>query len=420
VKKLKGEHQSITHNFAGGFFEKHFDPNDMAKDMDFVSYDNYPVWGGLIEPLTPAEIAMNNDYIRGLKDKNYWIMEELMGSQGHTVIGYLPRPKQAQMWSYQAMAHGCKNLLYFRWRSMNKGAEQFCLGIVDHDNTEGRKYQEVKEFFNDISKYEDVINSDINSEIAVLYSFNNIWSWENQPQSTGFNFVNEILRLYTPFYKKNAHIDVIDTSKDISKYKVVVVPVMQIIDEKLSKKLEKFTLNGGTVIFSYRTGIKDDNNNMYFGKVIPCNVRELCGIEIKEIESLQQTQEVKIIGVGKYKDNVGICEIWRDLIIPKGAEVLAKYNDQFYKENACITVNNYGSGKAYYIGGGVSKNMLEPIVNEIIINNGIEYFESEDGIEVYKRQINSKNYLFVINHSSMQKEYSGELLEGYSSKIIAI
>lgn len=47
-----------------------------------------------------------------------------MGAQGHDVIGYLPRPRQAKMWSYQGIAHGCSSLMYFRYRGATKGAEQ--------------------------------------------------------------------------------------------------------------------------------------------------------------------------------------------------------------------------------------------------------------------------------------------------------
>lgn len=177
VKQLKGNHQQITHNFFGGFFEKAYDQNALSEHLDFVSYDNYPVWGGLREPLKPGHIAMTLDYVRGLKNENFWIVEELMGAQGHNIIGYLPRPNQAKMWVYQAIAHGCENMLFFRWRGMTRGAEQFCFGIIDHDNEEGRKYEEVKSFMKDIDHYEDIIKSEIKSDIAILYDYDNIWSW---------------------------------------------------------------------------------------------------------------------------------------------------------------------------------------------------------------------------------------------------
>jgi len=411
VDNLKGDHQRITHNLPGGFFDKAYDQNILAEQLDFVSYDNYPVWGGLKEPIEPAEIAMNHDYVRGLKNKNYWIVEELMGAQGHDVIGYLPRPNQAKMWAYQAMAHGCENMLFFRWRGMNKGAEQFCYGIIDTDNKEKRKYKEVKEFMTYIKKYEDIINSPINSDIAILYDFDNTWSWKGQKQSIKFDFKTELMRLYRPFYNLNLNIDVIDIKKDFKKYKVLAIPVMQIIDEKLKIKIEQFVKDGGTVIFSFRSGIKDRNNNLYFGLENPCLIKELTGITIDESESLQK--DVKISSIDKkYK---GKANVWRDIITIDSAEILYKYTDDFYSNKACITKNKFGKGNVYYIGAGIDEDILSEIFKEIIQKHNIDHIDSPKELEVYVRTYKNKKWLFINNHSEKKIEYKNITIEPYES-----
>lgn len=420
VRRLKGEHQEVTHNFYGGFFDKCYNQNAMAKELDFVSYDNYPVWGGLKEPLTPAHIAMTHDYARGLKNKNYWIVEQLMGAQGHTVIGYLPRPNQAKMWSYQAMAHGCSNILFFRWRGMNKGAEQYCLGIIDQNNRTSRKYFEAQEFFKDISQYEELINSELKPAVAILYSFDNIWSWKAQPQSTEFDFTNELVRLYTPFHNLNVNMDVIAVDKDFSKYKVVILPVMKIIDKGLAERLEEFTQKGGIVIFSFRAGIKDENNNLYLGKVFPGYVQKLCGIEIEESESLQGNQKVEILGHGHFENITGAGEVWRDMINPTTAEVLFSYTDKFYNESAAITCNNYGAGKVYYVGSGVDEDTLNIIAESITKQGNIRFEKTPKAVEVVYRQTSNDKYKFVINHNEYSLIYDGSNLEAYEVKIIKI
>ncbi len=417
VQQLKGEHQLVTTNVSGGFFDKWFDHEENVELMDFVSYDNYPVWGGLAEPITPATIAMNHDFNRGLLDKNYWIVEELMGAQGHNVIGYLPRPNQAKMWSYQAFAHGCTDMLYFRWRGMTKGAEQFCYGVVDHDNKYGRKYQEVQSFFKDISKYEDVIKSDINAEVAVLYDYDNIWSWRFQTQSQEFNFTNELMRLYTPFYKFNTKMDVIPTTRDFSRYKVLVVPALQVIDEELGNRFKQFTQNGGTIIFSFRTGIKDKNNNIHFKKALPGFVAEIAGINISEIESLSSNQYVEVKGLGQYASNKGTCSVWRDIIAPITAETLYSYVDPFHSE-AAITKNSFGKGNVYYVGGGIDEEILTEIAKEVVTETGVSFIESEPGIEVYEREANGEQYYFIMNHTAELKSFENVSLQAYESKII--
>lgn len=417
VQKHKGDHQKVTTNVSGGFFQKWFDHAENVRPLDFVSYDNYPVWGGLAEPITPAHIAMTHDFNRGLLGKNYWIVEELMGAQGHNVIGYLPRPNQAKMWSYQAFAHGCTDMLYFRWRGMTKGAEQFCFGIVDHDNTYGRKYEEVQSLFENIRQYDELLKSDISSDIAVLYDYDNIWSWRFQVQSEGFDFTNELLRLYTPFYKWNAKMDVIPVDRDFNRYKVLIIPVLQIIDESLSERLRAFVQNGGTIVFSFRTGLKDKDNNIHFKQPLPGFVRDLAGIRIVETEALSDHQLVPIVGVGEKEGETGEVSVWRDLIQLEGAEAYYRYDDPFYHERAAITKHQYGNGTVYYIGGGVNEEVLMPIAKEIIDHHKIEFVQSEDGVEVYVREVEGERYAFILNHTANEKEFNGETLKPFESKI---
>lgn len=418
VNQLKGKHQRVTHNFFGGFFERAYDQNIMAASLDFVSYDHYPVWGGLSKPIEPAHIAMNLDYIRGLKKDNFWIMEAIMGAQGHDIIGYLPRPNQAKMWAYQALAHGCNNLLFFRWRGMNRGAEQFCLGIIDHDNEKRRKYYEVQSFMQNAALYKEIINSRIEAEVALLYDFNNIWSWYFQPQSSDFDFTNELIRLYKPFYRYNVNLDVISIQKDLSNYKVLVIPVMQVIEKDLASRLESFANDGGTIIFSFRAGIKDCNNNIHFKKVFPCYISDIAGIQIHEAESLLEGQRVEIISQEKNLPNRGQCSVWRDLITPTTARVLYRYDDHFYSDKACITANRFGNGKVYYVGGGVSEDILEAIIKEIILLNEIEHIEAPLGLEVTTRRLDDEVWQFINNHTAEAVHFQGNLIEPYGSFII--
>ena len=173
----------IMHDFPGGGLEKHVDYSEVASHLDFVAYNNYPVWGGQKYPIAPHEIAFGLDYIRGLKRQNFWITEAIMGAQGHDITGFLPRPNQAKMWSYQGMAHGCESIMYFRYRGGIKGAEQFCYGILDADNVKGRKFREVQSFFTDIKAYQEALESPIQSQVAIVYDYDSLASFRIQRQS---------------------------------------------------------------------------------------------------------------------------------------------------------------------------------------------------------------------------------------------
>lgn len=130
--------QLITTNSPGGIWGKAMNSNLFFNSiMDFVSYDNYPVWGGSLAPQVPSLVAMTLDMVRcwGQYDsgsfRGYTITEQLIGAQGHDIIGYTPRPNQAIAWSSQTFAHGGNALLFFRYRAAVFGQEEYCYGILD-------------------------------------------------------------------------------------------------------------------------------------------------------------------------------------------------------------------------------------------------------------------------------------------------
>ena len=68
----------VTHNFMGLF--QRLDYYAMAEDLDFVSWDNYPIWSD--KPDIPYSASLAADLMRGLKRKNFMIMEQTAGPCG--------------------------------------------------------------------------------------------------------------------------------------------------------------------------------------------------------------------------------------------------------------------------------------------------------------------------------------------------
>ena len=418
LKEILGEDSVIIHDFSGGYFDKSFDFSKVAKHIDVVAYNNYPVWGGQKEPIPPHEIACGLDFMRGAKRQNFWITEAIMGAQGHDVIGYLPRPNQAKMWSYQAMAHGCNSLMYFRYRGATKGAEQYCYGIIDQDNRKRRKFYEVQEFFKDMKENEHVINSEIKSEVAVVYDYESMASFRIQRQSFLMDYKKEVYRLYRPFYENNINIDVIPSYVDFNEYKVLLIPIMIVFKPEVQKRIKEFVKNGGKVVFSFRTAVKDYYNNLTLGELNPSFYNELIGGFVEEVESLQEGQDVKVKGRDEFTGIEGSGTVFRDMLKTTTAESLFMYDDEFFNELSAITLNKYGDGEVYYIGTGVDDNIMNIIAKKVLSEANIEVLESEDGIEVVKRKVNNEEYYFIMNHTALKKEFNGICLSAYESKII--
>ena len=408
----------VIHDFPGGGLDKHVDYSKVAQKLNVVAFNNYPVWGGQKEPIPPHEIAFGLDYIRGLKRENFWITEAIMGAQGHDITGFLPRPNQAKMWSCQGMARGCSSLIYFRYRGATKGAEQFCYGILDADNKKRRKFYEVKDFFHNIIKYEDILEQPIKSKVAIVYDYDSLASFRIQKQSILLDCHQEMKKFYKPFYDSNIMVDIISEDKDFSEYKILILPVMIIWKRELTEKVKEFAKNGGIVVMTYRTAVKDIDNNLTLGEMLPVGYNDFVGAYVEETESLQEYNSLDLEGKGFFNGIKGKGGIFRDMLVSKGAEVLFRYNDKFYDTFSAVTKNSYGKGKVYYIGCSPEEAILKLIVDDILNSAELQKTLSPDNVEIVVRGNRDKQIKIYINHNDYEVKVENICLKPFEYKII--
>ncbi len=406
----------VIHDFPGGGLDKHCDYSKVAKSLDTVAYNNYPVWGGQKEPLPPNEIAFGLDYVRGLKKQNFWITEAIMGAQGHDITGFSPRPNQAKMWSYQGMAHGCDSMMYFRYRGATKGAEQFCYGVIDADNVKRRKFYEVQNFFESIKKYQDILQTPIKSDVAIIYDYDSLAAFRIQRQSILLDCQTEMKKFHKAFYDVNVMVDIINADEDFSDYKVIILPQMIITKEEFRKRVETFAKAGGTVIMTYRNAVKDNFNNLVFGTLIPVGYSEMTGVYVDETESLQEINAFPIVGNGDYKDLNGTGGVFRDMLVNVDADVLYYYGDTFYKKYAAITKKQCGKGTIYYLGCSPDEDTLNKIMQNIMNETNIKTTNSEKGVEIVYRGTDKKAR-FIINHNDYSVQVDNITLEPFECKV---
>ena len=406
----------VMHDFPGGGLGKHADYSALAGTLDRVAYNNYPVWGGQKEPLPPSEIAFGLDYIRGLKGENFWITEAIMGAQGHDVTGFLPRPDQAKLWSWQGMAHGCEGLLYFRYRGATKGAEQFCYGILDADNVPRRRFYEVQRFFNEVRPYESVLTTPVHSDAAILYDYDSLSSFRIQQQSLLLDCESEMKRLHGVLFRAGQSVDVIPASRDFSGYRLVIIPNMIVTDPGFTDRLKAYVAGGGVAVVTYRTAVKDRDNNLVFGKTIPVDLCDLLGLFVEETESVQEYHCIPLAG----ETGSGTAGIFRDMIVPQGAQTLWRYDDPFYRRYAAITRNSWGKGTVYYVGTTPDQAILDRVIGQAMEAAGLESLALPDGVESVVRGSGEARVRILLNHNETTVCALGQELAPFQVKVLPL
>ncbi len=345
----------VTHDFEGGTINKHFNPFDVAEPLDFVSYNNYPVWGGQPAPMSDSDLAFTVDFARGFKQEKIWITEAIMGAQGHNDIGYAPKPDEAKNWALASLDHGVESLIFFRYRGFTKGAEQFCFGILDSDNEKRRKYYETQSFFNEVRDREIGYPK---ADVCLVYDYDSKSSMAIQRQSDTFNYEKECEKLYGQLYQRGMNCDIIDSKADFSGYRVVILPYMIVMRDEFKEKLRSYVRNGGKIVMTPRTAWKDADNNLVFGKRLPVDLTDLTGCVIEEHESL-------LVGQSSPCD-MGTGYVFEEMLKPTTAEVITGWKDNLFGDYAAAAVNRYGKGECYYLGSSFDDELLTKIFDRIL------------------------------------------------------
>ena len=215
----------ITTNMMGTF--KGLDYFKWAKEIDVISWDNYPSYN------TPwSMVAMKHDLMRGLKDKPFMLMEQTPSQQNWQPYNSLKRPGQMRAQSYQTMAHGADTIQFFQLRRSVGGCEKFHGAVIAHAGTENtRVFREVKQLGEELERLSDLIPGSVNeAEVGVIFDWDNYWALEyTSGPSISLKYVDQIHRYYRYFYEKNIGTSMIPVDADFSKYKMVVAPVLYMV-----------------------------------------------------------------------------------------------------------------------------------------------------------------------------------------------
>lgn len=385
-----------------------------AKELDFVSWDSYPTWhdheddSGLA-----AWIGFNHDMFRSLKGgQPFLLMESTPSLTNWQPVSKLKRPGMHYLSSLQAVAHGSDSVQYFQWRKSRGSSEKFHGAVVDHSGSEHtRVFKEVSRLGDTLDQIDQVVGTSVEAEVAIIFDTQNRWAINDSqgPRNIGVGYEETVGKYHKAFWDQGVAVDVIDMERDLSKYKLVVAPMLYMVRSGVGEKIEEFVNNGGTFVATYWSGIVDENDLVFQGG-FPGPLRKTLGIWSEEIDGLHdgQTNSIKMVegnklGLTGVYGSYDLC----DIIHLEGAEALAYYKEDFYANQPALTVNQFGEGRAYYV---ASRNIdqfhadfLEKLVDESDVDRVIES-ELPEGVTAQSRTDGTYDYVFLSNFSREDKQ----------------
>lgn len=386
----------ITHNFMGLFQD--MDYYDLARDLDFVSWDNYPVFATMDEPGFAYSPAMAADVMRGLKARNFWIMEQSAGPLGWGSFSRNLRPGELRQIAMQQVAHGADGMLWFRWRTCTAGREQYWHGLLGHDGKAGRRYREAAATAGDLRRLQGALRgTTVEAPVAMLYDYDSLWALRIQPGFPENQYLANLGRYHRAFVRAGVNVDMVPPDADLSGYRLVIASSLHILPDETADRLTDYVRRGGVLLADIRTGVKDATNLAY-DRTLPGRLSQVLGVEIPEYEALYKVRyrlRVEEPLKGDFE-----AAMYADWIEPKGAVALAAYDSWPVQSYAAITRNQYESGKAWYVGTVVpDETFYDQLIGALLSDAGVQpVMTPPAGVEVSVRSGEGRRLLFLINH----------------------
>lgn len=386
----------ITTNLMGTY--KGLDYFKWAKEMDIVSWDNYPAYN------TPWSFtAMRHDLMRGLKDAPFMLMEQTPSQQNWQPYNSLKKPGQMRAQSYQTVAHGADTIQFFQLRRSKGACEKFHGAVIAHSGSgDTRVFKECAQLGEELKKLgAETLGAKNTAEVGIIFDWDNYWALEyTSGPNVDLKYVDQIHQYYQYFYEHHIPVDMIPVDGDFSRYKAICAPVLYMVKEGVAEAIEAFVEAGGTLITGMMSGIVDQSDNVHLGGY-PGPLRRLCGIWAEEIDALAPEQSNTL----RFPDGTEAqCKLLCDIIRPEGAETLAAYGGDFYEGTPAVTKNSFGKGTVYYVGTQPDHDGIAKILDALTAGADVKpLIPDETELEVDLRTIEGREYWFIINLTGTPK-----------------
>ena len=365
------------------------------------------------DDLTGVEIAFGGDLIRSLKQDNYLVIE----TEAQGFPGWTPYKGQLRLQAYSHLASGANSVMYWHWHSIHNGCETYWKGILSHDFQENATYREACIIGNEFARLgKHLVNLKKKNEVAVLVSNEALTAlnwFRIQEQAPGADaksiYYNDVMRwMYDTLYHMNVECDFIwPESENLEQYKAIVVPALYAAPDELLIRLNQYVENGGTLIASFKTAFANENVKVSH-EVQPHILSNCFGVHYDQFtfpKNVGLTGEV----IPEKTDQKGnahpAANVFMELLVSEGAEVLASYEHYNWKDYAAITRNHYGKGQAVYIGCMTDEETLKSVYKAVLPEAGVEIPEYHYPI-IVRKGLNDlgKTVCYFLNYSGMELE----------------
>jgi beta-galactosidase len=223
-------------------------------------------------------------------------------------------------------------------------------------------YAEVAQTGHEFAKAAPVLaGTSPESQVALIHDYDSRWAIDFNRFSNRYEQLEVLHSYYKALRQQTQSVDIIAPTADLSRYKLIVAPSLNIVSADLAKTLSQWVERGGHLVLGPRTGMKNEFNALNTQRQ-PGPLGATLGGRVEQFYAL--LEDVPVSGDwGR-----GTATIWAETLAPKSTdvEVLLRYgagNDWLTDQPAAIR-RHVGQGSITYLGALVDASLMKQLAKQ--------------------------------------------------------
>ncbi len=375
-----------------------YDVGALCRQLDFTSFDAYHEASG-----TQADIddlhhfSFLTSAVRAFGGGKPWLLMESCPS----LPQWKPRQRLKRsgvhrLNSLSMVAEGSDGVCYFQWRA-GRGAHEKLHGAVLMQDapSDTRVFREVAALGSELRSLSAIAGAATPSSAAVVWDVHSEWArgWNSGLYSVERPRANAHA-WHRPLWAAGIGCDVVDATRDLNGYRIVVVPGVFLLRPGFAERLQAAAESGVQVVIDGLSAWLDDDMACVAGGR-PGPLREALGLRCEEFDQLRDDERQALADPDGWLGSGATACGWIDRIHAEGCEVLVRAVGGFHDGQPLLTRR----GNLWYVAAGLDGAARAHLLRRLCARIGVSPClpDLPAGVIARERTQPGRRFVFLLN-----------------------
>jgi beta-galactosidase len=309
-------------------------------------------------------VLQSADRMYSSKQAPFLVTETNAGAIGGPAANFPAYDGQWRQVAWAMVARGAQMIEYWHWHTLHYGTETYWIGILPHDQQPGRVYEQLAQLGSELRTAGDVVAGlTPDAQVGLLWSNASKWGLTFQPslahgaEPDPRSYEHVVEAFYRGAFDAGVGVRILhdvqvvdlDPAQLADELPVLLVPALYVATDTLLDWLRAYADAGGHLVLGPRTAYADHEARARL-EPKPARLAEAAGVGYQEFTNLGAPVTVHGTGAGLELPAGVTATGWVDFLVPRGADVLAEYDDPHLSRWAAVTTAADGRGRVTTVG----------------------------------------------------------------------